>query len=70
LHPQTINPVLATCAEEVRARAVQVVEPLRACYKWTAEWLDPLFRTQNSGAWGPMGSDVGRLLEADSDSGM
>jgi len=53
-----MEPVLASCAADVSARIVRMVETLRACYEWTAEWLNPLFRTQSSGAWGPRGSDM------------
>jgi len=58
LHPQRMEPVLDSCAADVSARIVRMVETLRAWYKWTAEWSNPLFRTQSSGAWGPRGSDM------------
>ena len=58
LHPQRMGPVLDSCAVDVRARIVRMVETLSACYEWTAEWLNPLFRTQSGGAWGPRGSDM------------
>jgi len=58
LHPQRMGPVLDSCTADVRARIVRMVETLRECYEWTAEWLNPLFRTQSGGAWGPRGSDM------------
>jgi hypothetical protein len=40
---------LNDCPTGDRARAEQMVALLRACYEWTAEWLNPSFRTQRNG---------------------